>query len=48
MQKVVLFITSILLLGTLSSADCTYGGKTYAEGDIRGPYICIDGKWIRR
>ena len=48
MQKLILFIISILCLVTLSSADCTYGGKTYAEGDIRGPYICIDEEWIRR
>ncbi len=48
MQKLILFITVVFLFGTLSSADCTYGGETYLEGDIRGPYICIDGEWVRR
>jgi len=48
MKKLILFITSILLLGAVSYADCTYGEKTYSEGAIRGPYICIDGEWIQR
>ncbi len=48
MWKLILLITSILFLGTVSYADCQYAGKTYSEGDIRGPYICIDGDWIRR
>ena len=47
MQKIILLIISILVLGTVSYADCTYGGKPYSEGEIRGPYICIDGEWIR-
>jgi hypothetical protein len=48
MQKLILFMISILLSGTIAYADCVYGGKTYSEGDTRGPYICIDGEWIRR
>jgi len=48
MKKIILLITAILLLGTVSYADCTYAGKSYEEGSIRGPYICIDGDWVRR
>jgi len=48
MQKIILLIVAILLFGTVSFADCVYGDKSYSEGAIRGPYICIDGKWIRR
>jgi len=48
MQKIILFIISIILLGTVAYADCKYRGETYPEGTIRGPYICIDDKWIPR
>jgi len=48
MKKMSLLIMAILLFGTVSYADCVYGDKSYSEGDIRGPYICIDGEWIRR
>ncbi len=49
MQKIILFIISILVLGTVAYADCEYRGEIYPEGYVRGPYICgEDGKWIRR
>jgi len=49
MQKIKLtLIFSILLLGNILYADCVYGGHTYSEGTIRGPFICIDGEWIKR
>jgi len=48
MQKIILLVTSILLLGTVAFADCVYADKSYSEGSIRGPYICIDGEWVRR
>jgi len=45
-----IFLGSIfcLLIGANLYADCTFEGKSYPEGTIRGPYICIDEEWIRR
>ncbi len=40
------FIITLLLGATFSSADCVYEGKSYPEGTKIGPYVCSDGKWI--
>ena len=48
MKKIVLLISVLLTVGGLLYADCEYDGKIYSEGTIRGPYICVDGEWIRR
>lgn len=45
----VIFIFVILLTFSRSVfADCSYNGETYPEGTVIGPYVCSDGKWVRR
>jgi len=48
MKRIFLVVTLFLILGISVEANCTFEGKSYSEGTIRGPYICIDGEWIRR
>ena len=48
MQKTTYIIAMLLVLGSVTYADCTYQGYTYPEGAVRGPYICLNGAWIRR
>lgn len=48
MRKIVLLISILVTVSGLLYADCKYDGKIYPEGEIRGPYICVDGEWIRR
>ena len=48
MKKIIQIITLVFTISIGVSADCNYGDKTYPEGAIRGPYICISGTWIRR
>jgi len=48
MNKTIQIITFVLIINAVASADCHYAGKIYLEGDIRGPYICIQGEWVRR
>ena len=48
MNKTIQIIVLLLIINTAASADCLYAGEIYTEGAIRGPYICINGSWIRR
>jgi len=48
MKTLVLLLSILVTTGGLLYADCEYGGQVYSEGAIRGPYICVDGEWIRR
>ncbi len=48
MKRFFLSLTVFLVVGVNLYADCTFEGTSYPEGSIRGPYICIDGEWIRR
>ena len=48
MNKTIQIITLLLIISSIASADCPYAGEVYPEGAIRGPYICINGDWIRR
>jgi len=47
-KKIIQIIALLLIGSTIASADCNYSGENYPEGAIRGPYICINGSWIRR
>lgn len=41
----------IVLIVTFSGAlyaDCEYNGTWYPEGETMGPYVCVNGEWIRR
>lgn len=48
MRKVMFVITMLLVLGSVSYADCVHEGQTYSEGTVMGPFICVNGAWIRR
>ena len=48
MQKISFVIVMLLVLGSVTYADCVHEGQTYSEGTIRGPFICVNGEWIRR
>jgi len=48
MQKLINIIAMMLVLGSVTYADCSYQGYTYPEGAVRGPFICVNGEWIRR
>jgi hypothetical protein len=48
MQRITFIITMLLVFGSVTYADCVHEGHTYSEGTIRGPFICINGSWIRR
>ena len=48
MKNIIHIIALLLIVSTIAIADCKYSGQTYPEGAIRGPYICINGDWIRR
>jgi hypothetical protein len=48
MKRILFSLMFLLLVGADLYADCTFEGSSYPEGTIRGPYICIDGEWIRR
>lgn len=49
MQKISFIVLLLLVLGSSAAyADCIYNGQTYSEGTIRGPFICVDGEWIKR
>jgi len=43
-----LLLMLLLAIGKVAYADCQSAGKTYPEGKVIGPYICQDGKWVRR
>ena len=47
MKKVIPVILLLLMVSVAIHADCPYGDKNYPEGAIRGPYICINGDWVR-
>jgi len=48
-MKKIMFLTALLLvLVSGAYADCQHNGQSYAEGTIMGPYICVNGSWIRR
>lgn len=47
MFKIIFGIVLLLLVST-SYADCTSGDKVYPEGKKVGPYVCEDGKWVRK
>jgi len=38
----------LLLIVSTSYADCKSGDKVYPEGKRVGPYVCEDGKWVRK
>ncbi len=48
MKKIMFFITLLLVLVSGVYADCKHNGRWYAEGTVKGPYICVNGSWIRR
>jgi len=48
MKRIIQIVAMLLVIGSIASADCVYGGHSYPEGATRGPYICINGSWIRR
>ncbi len=48
MQKIISIIAMLLVLGSVSYADCVHQGQIYPEGTVMGPYICVNGEWIRR
>ncbi len=48
MKKIIQIIALLLIISGIASADCHYSGQIYPEGAIRGPYICINGSWVRR
>ena len=48
MQKIMFVITFFLVLVSGVYADCVHQGQTYSEGTVMGPYICVNGQWIRR
>ena len=43
-------ISALLLLAAANSVygDCIYGGVSYPEGAVIGPYVCSGGQWVRR
>ena len=46
-----IIVTLILVSSFVSAnafASCTQGGRTYADGDKVGPFVCDNGRWIRR
>ena len=43
------FIALIIsICTTIAYADCIYDGVSYPEGTQIGPYICSNGKWVRK
>ena len=48
MRKTIHIIALIATISIVANADCFYGDQNYPEGAIRGPYICINGDWVRR
>ncbi len=48
MKKIIFVFALLLVLGNIAYADCVYEGQTYSEGTIRGPFICVNGEWIKR
>ncbi len=38
----------ISLVSTSSYADCISDGKKYKQGDRVGPFVCENGRWVRR
>jgi len=48
MKGKMLLLICLLFTGNVVYADCQSAGKTYPEGKVVGPYICKDGKWVRR
>jgi len=48
MKKITFIFAILLVLGSVTYADCVHEGQTYAEGTVMGPYICVNGEWIRR
>ena len=48
MKKMIQIFAILLVTGSMATADCVYSGQTYPEGAVRGPYICINGDWVRR
>ncbi len=47
LKKVIVIILLSVLGGTLY-ADCVYNGRVYPEGALMGPYIWVNGSWIKR
>jgi len=48
-MKQIMFLTALLIvLVSGVYADCQYNGRWYPEGATMGPYICVNGSWIRR
>lgn len=45
-QKLLIFI--VIVISSFAVADCQYNGSWYPEGATIGPYICVNGNWVRR
>lgn len=48
MFKKKLLIVFIIVFSSAIYADCEHRGRWYPEGTTMGPYVCINGQWIRR
>ena len=48
MGKTIFLLVLLALFAQPVLADCEYNGKTYPEGTVIGPYVCKDGKWVRK
>ncbi len=47
MLKKKLLILLVIAFASSAYADCQYNGRWYAEGTVMGPYVCVNGQWIR-
>ena len=47
MLKKKLLILFVIAFASSAYADCQYNGIWYDEGTVMGPYVCVNGEWIR-
>ena len=48
MIKFALLLLPLFMLASLASAGCRYDGKNYPDGSVIGPYVCHEGKWVKK
>lgn len=48
MRKLSVLILIFLMSSNIAMANCSYNGKSYPGGTKIGPYVCSDGKWVKR
>lgn len=48
MKKIMFVITMLTMLGSVTYADCVHEGQVYPEGTVMGPFICVNGGWVKR